>query len=287
MNPSAVVGEVEAIDFKKLYLEEKRKAKRRLLVEKQSKQTKPQPHTPSNQPPTPHCTSPITPLVYPEWRYFRSQVATQGLNRQTDRLAEGIYYHSNFILDRDYQQHLWDWLRSLSTNTANESDETAALGKWTTLRHAGRRVALFDSRLSHFPTPLLELVQAVDDLFPEEHAPNHILINEYRAEQGILPHTDGPAYFDRTATLSLGAGAVLLHFDDGPQTRHHHHQVLLEGSGSLIVFEGSAYSHLKHSIQELPAGCTVEHADETCLNAPAHSSVQRDERISITIRCKK
>lgn len=173
------------------------------------------------------------------------------------------------------------------------------MGKWTVLPHARRRVALFDTQFQALPPPLQWLVDALvacgvfdgsdstttttTTITDGGFLPNHILINEYTAAQGILPHTDGPAYASRTATLSLsrnrsskrGSGGsstsgVLLQFDpirknsdgknddnyDDRKKQHQHHdrhQVLLHGGGggSLVVFEGAAYSEYRHSIAEL------------------------------------
>ncbi|GAA5992985.1 hypothetical protein JCM10908_000784 [Rhodotorula pacifica] len=38
---------------------------------------------------------------------------------------------------------------------------------------------------------------------------NHCLVNEYLPGQGIMPHTDGPAYLPCTSTLSLGSHTIL------------------------------------------------------------------------------
>ena len=38
---------------------------------------------------------------------------------------------------------------------------------------------------------------------------NHILINEYLPGQGIMAHTDGPAYSPVVATISTGSGQIL------------------------------------------------------------------------------
>ena len=35
---------------------------------------------------------------------------------------------------------------------------------------------------------------ALDRLFPEHH-PNHVLLNKYKPGDGIMPHSDGPAYY--------------------------------------------------------------------------------------------
>lgn len=39
--------------------------------------------------------------------------------------------------------------------------------------------------------------------------PNHCLVNEYTAGQGIMPHEDGPAYFPAVATIGLGSHTML------------------------------------------------------------------------------
>ncbi|RMZ69854.1 alkB alkylation repair 6 [Pyrenophora seminiperda CCB06] len=39
--------------------------------------------------------------------------------------------------------------------------------------------------------------------------PNHVLVNEYRAGEGIMPHEDGDAYAPVVATVSLGSGLCL------------------------------------------------------------------------------
>ncbi|GAA5838987.1 hypothetical protein JCM9279_002558 [Rhodotorula babjevae] len=43
----------------------------------------------------------------------------------------------------------------------------------------------------------------------KERGPNHCLVNEYQPGEGIMPHTDGPAYHPLTSTLSLGSHTIL------------------------------------------------------------------------------
>ncbi|XP_028920158.1 alpha-ketoglutarate-dependent dioxygenase alkB homolog 6 isoform X2 [Ornithorhynchus anatinus] len=38
---------------------------------------------------------------------------------------------------------------------------------------------------------------------------NHVLINEYQPGQGIMPHEDGPLYYPRVSTISLGSHTLL------------------------------------------------------------------------------
>ncbi|BGP03172.1 Fe2OG dioxygenase domain-containing protein [Rhodotorula toruloides] len=47
------------------------------------------------------------------------------------------------------------------------------------------------------------------DVKGKERGANHCLVNEYLPSQGILPHTDGPAYHPLTATLSLSSHTIL------------------------------------------------------------------------------
>merc|ERR1712194_208631 len=118
------------------------------------------------------------------------------------------------------------------------ADPFQANGAWTTMHHAKRRVALFDAQIAPVPAPLRCLSRALVEQGIFEVLPNHVLVNEYHPGQGILPHTDGPAYFSRTATLSLGSD-VLIRFtprkqatDDDDRTRQ-----LWLPKGCLLVFE--------------------------------------------------
>ncbi|PKA53712.1 alkylated DNA repair protein alkB like 6 [Apostasia shenzhenica] len=104
-------------------------------------------------------------------------------------------------------------------------------------------------------------------LFPS--AINHVLINEYLPDQGIMPHQDGPAYFPVASILSLQAPVVI---DFTPHTRLI--ESLSEGqismgqaSGvendllydnfslllmprSLFIFKDQAYSDYLHGIKD-------------------------------------
>lgn len=62
-----------------------------------------------------------------------------------------------------------------------------------------------------FPSWLSAIIDALvrASVFSEADRPNHVLINEYSAHEGIMHHTDGPAYLDRVAILSLGTPCVM------------------------------------------------------------------------------
>lgn len=241
-----------------------------------------------------------------------------------------IYYIPDFLPLSENQEALLEWLQKLPENSHSQSSsqeytEKDANGAWTEMKFAKRRVALFEaSTLHHNPpdaasksthnnsNPSLQfasypILQRLADalvsqgVFSGEQPPNHILINEYHPGQGIMAHTDGPAYFSRTATLSLGSD-VLISFtkrpnydkndtknamgntDINPTCKEH---ICLLQKGSLLVFEDRAYLDYCHGIKDR---ILLERITDECLNATKdHSvgtSIARGYRISLTFRHK-
>jgi hypothetical protein len=248
-----------------------------------------------------------------------------------------VFYVDGFVSSDEDRTGIISWLQQLDDNVKNTSnDEQDALGRWTTLPHAGRRVALFDARGNVddaaadtealvFPEPLDSLARALVEagVFDANTPPNHILVNEYaNGSQGIMAHTDGPAYYHRTATISLSlneAAGVLLDFTPSRGGRidvtttetgqaladptssepcrspyleelvigmPQFVQVLLRGTGSLVVFEDLAYLHFLHSIEPVQDGDTFVYAAASCVNAAPTTPVPTDYRISLTFRHK-
>jgi alkylated DNA repair protein alkB family protein 6 len=92
-------------------------------------------------------------------------------------------------------------------------------------------------------------------------APNHVLINEYRPGQGIMPHEDGSAYYPLVATVSLGAPIVLdlykknaacdggVYDDDEKAGRKPTFRILQEPR-SLLITTHELYTQYLHGIAE-------------------------------------
>lgn len=166
--------------------------------------------------------------------------------------------------------------------------------RWTALSH--RRLQAHPSPLTSNNTllaaPLPQwLAQPIIPRFEQlgvftgtAHAvPNHVLVNEYRPGEGIMPHEDGGAYSAVVATVSLGAPIVLEvvakrrdgEEDAAASTRNDRHEVngenahsaeaddaqepsaqatplsktrILQEPRSLLVTTGPAYSELLHGI---------------------------------------
>ncbi|KAJ8600078.1 hypothetical protein CTAYLR_001893 [Chrysophaeum taylorii] len=126
---------------------------------------------------------------------------------------------------------------------------------------------------------------------------NHCLVNSYAPGEGIMAHTDGPAYDHVTATLSCGQDRLVYFakrlrpaqvgtpLDTGPVA-----SVLLRRR-SLLVFKNDAYIHHTHEIE--PTKLEVVGTKAPCINlrlAEAHEGDQIPvvaRRLSFTLRRAK
>ncbi|KAF3966149.1 hypothetical protein CMV_009731 [Castanea mollissima] len=156
----------------------------------------------------------------------------------------------------------------------------APVSKWKSLKN--RRLqnwggvvhekGLLPQELPPWLTKITEKIYEESGLFPS--AINHVLINEYLPNQGIMPHQDGPAYFPVVAILSLGSPAVM---DFTPHSRlrsctnnvedtnsdgrtsdigkdkllgdDHSFSIVLMPR-SLLIFKDEAYSDYLHGIKD-------------------------------------
>lgn len=169
-------------------------------------------------------------------------------------IPDSIYYIANF-LDSEEEGHILDSLPP---------------SRWITLSH--RRLQAYPSVLSktntllHAPLPkwlgasIVRRFETLGVFATSPHkAPNHALVNEYRPNEGIMPHEDGAAYWPIVATVSLGAGIVLDIYDKrsedftatgNPGLRVPRWRIFQE-PGSLLVTTDRAYTDLLHGIAEV------------------------------------
>lgn len=126
--------------------------------------------------------------------------------------------------------------------------------------------------------------------------PNHILINEYLAGQGILKHTDGPLYNPCVTTLSIGSTCVL-DFDLAPQdeeasskettdtlfwtspegTRFPAHFAVFVPKNSLYCQLDPLYSNYLHGIAERD----VDRLEDYCLNLEDYAAQKVESGIEV------
>ncbi|CAJ1958878.1 unnamed protein product [Cylindrotheca closterium] len=178
---------------------------------------------------------------FPQWSPSEGPLTMETLNLQTIlHDPKTVYYSSQSI---NNLQTLEEWLKNLPLGDSG-------FAEWKTMKYGKRKVSMFgETKDTPLVGPLLEIANLLVDqgIFSVDEPPNHVLLNEYLPGQGILPHTDGPTYASRTATISL-MSSVVLEFtkrlsaneiggsasgENGPI------QVLLE-PGSMIVFEDEA-----------------------------------------------
>ncbi len=80
--------------------------------------------------------------------------------------------------------------------------------------------------------------------------PNHVLVNEYLAGQGIDPHKDGCVYHPTVATITLGAHAVLdLSRKEVGEGKGEYVGSLLQTPRSCLVTSGVVYTDYLHGIE--------------------------------------
>ncbi|KAJ9608486.1 hypothetical protein H2200_007474 [Cladophialophora chaetospira] len=123
-------------------------------------------------------------------------------------------------------------------------------------------------------------------------APNHVLINEYKPGEGIMPHEDGPAYSPITATISLGSHTVLEIYNKNEQGEREATPTwrILQEPRSLLVTTSDMYINTLHGISELQ---TDENLDREYIvnwdliedkQPYENGNAQRQTRISLTLR---
>jgi alkylated DNA repair protein alkB homolog 6 len=174
------------------------------------------------------------------------------MNTEVPGLPPSCYYVPNFIAASE-EQFISAEIQKLPRS------------KWTYLTH--RRLLSLPSTLTgpahdtllaaplpHFLDHIVNLLREAGYFDNSTHQnPNHVLINEYKPGEGIMPHEDGPAYSCITATVSLGSHTVLSIYKknaDGEREAEPSWRILQEPR-SLLVTMGDMYSCTLHGIAEL------------------------------------
>ncbi|XP_074320883.1 alkylated DNA repair protein ALKBH6 homolog [Silene latifolia] len=218
------------------------------------------------------------------------------INEKTSRFQVGpvptVIYIPDFISDAE------------ETQLSNHIYQ-APVSKWKTLKN--RRLqnwggvvhekGLISQDLPLWLTKLNQRIYEEFGIFPA--TPNHVLINEYLPDQGIMPHQDGPAYFPAAAILSLGSPVVMnftphvkLCEDDGTTKLESHFpslgsaKIAQEDSPqnfslllmprSLLIFKDLAYSDYLHGIEDN----AVQHYDGAVNLTEANKNYEANEPAS-------
>ena len=129
-------------------------------------------------------------------------------------------------------------------------------------------------------------------------AANHVLVNEYKPGEGIMPHVDGPMYHPTVTTISLGSHTLLDFYkplsssqeSEEPQTEESRYQFsLLVRPRSLLVLQDHMYQSLLHGIQPRCQDTLTDAVRNLPLADAAGGAVvgdtlTRGTRVSLTIR---
>ncbi|XP_057956199.1 uncharacterized protein LOC131149611 isoform X2 [Malania oleifera] len=180
-----------------------------------------------------------------------------------------VLYIPNFVTDSEQAQLLNNIYQAPTSKW--KSLMNRRLQSWGGVVHAK---GLLSQDLPPWITKITQRIYEESGLFPA--AINHVLVNEYLPNQGIMPHQDGPAYFPVAAIISLGSPVVM---DFTPHSRfrlrmhesensvepensdgrssgidkwlnfHHPFSVLLMPR-SLMIFKDEAYSDYLHGIKD-------------------------------------
>jgi alkylated DNA repair protein alkB family protein 6 len=229
-----------AIDFKKLMLEERRRAREERLGGESARPV--DSHSPASNARAKPCVDVLYTLPLRAGR-----PAFDAATHRVPCEVDGVH-------------HVAEWCTASEEEDMIACIDRAPASQWTQLR--GRKL----QSLGGVPRPPPEMmsreplpawVQSVCDelvragLFPANAPPNHVLLNSYTPGQGIDAHKDGPLYAPRVVILSLGSHCAFEFVEDDLK-RGACASLLLPRRG-LLVFEGDAYERVLHRVPALSA----------------------------------
>lgn len=121
--------------------------------------------------------------------------------------SETVYYIPDYISQADHDL-LLKWLVERDKKGWNE------LPNRSVKRYGGDVTPTGLQNKQELPKYLQPLAQRIYDDFIVSMMPNHMLINAYAPGDGIMPHTDGPAYHPEVAWLNLGTNSLLAFWEN-------------------------------------------------------------------------
>jgi alkylated DNA repair protein alkB family protein 6 len=177
--------------------------------------------------------------------------------------------------------------------------ENAPKPKWEFLKNrrlqnwggiVGKKSLISDNSMPQWLNMMIDKIMDLENGFPQSNRPNHVLINEYLPGQGIMAHTDGPAFFPMVSTISLGSHTFLdfyerIAVDEETKTKSDRYigSMLLQPR-SLILIKDEAYKVCLHGIEERETDIIHEKIFNRPSNLSIGTQLKRSTRVSLTIR---
>ncbi|XP_056603310.1 alpha-ketoglutarate-dependent dioxygenase alkB homolog 6 isoform X3 [Triplophysa dalaica] len=122
---------------------------------------------------------------------------------------------------------------------------------------------------------------------------NHVLVNEYKPGEGIMPHEDGPLYHPTVTTITLASHTLLDFYrpvyqnqTEIPQTEESRYMLtLLAQRQSLLILQDDMYKSYLHGIKGVYEDILSEHVvNLSSAGAQVGDTLSRSTRVSLTIR---
>ncbi|KIM24594.1 hypothetical protein M408DRAFT_231459 [Serendipita vermifera MAFF 305830] len=136
----------------------------------------------------------------------------------TQNLSKSYQYIPNFVTEAEEEYLLRKISETPQPKWKNVTNRRLQI--WG--GHIGPGNTLITQPLPPFLTSYPKLIEriAATSAFDESthKTPNHVIINEYKPGEGIMPHEDGPSYYPVVATISLGSHAVFHYHRYLPET---------------------------------------------------------------------
>ncbi|KIY00240.1 uncharacterized protein Z520_03925 [Fonsecaea multimorphosa CBS 102226] len=166
-------------------------------------------------------------------------------------LPSSCYYVPSFITLSEEQQIL-DNIHKLPESKWTVLTHRRLLSLPSTLTGSARDTLLAAPMPAYLDAIVTRLQQGGYFENSTHKAPNHVLINEYKPGEGIMPHEDGPAYDPITATVSLGGHTVLEIYKKNEAGEREAKPTwrILQEPRSLLVTTGEMYINTLHGISE-------------------------------------
>jgi len=120
---------------------------------------------------------------------------------------------------------------------------------------------------------------------------NHVLLNEYKPGEGIMPHLDGDLFYPTITTISIGSHAVLNFYepeeDKDTACRSWNERLVLSlyvEPRSLLVLQQDMYHKYLHGIDQITADHVTKQYPNLNKDLALGSDIERSIRYSLTIR---